>query len=298
MGKQNEPLARSAAGRRAVDRGKELGLSIVLASQDDAERIGSSLKRIAQFLDRSRLAAEVIVADDGSGDGIADEVARWQDRFERLRLVRSDVRRGLGAAARTGLLVADGHHVLLAEVGLAAPIEDAGELIESLAAGADVAIASRRLDGAYVRSHRPATRRTAEAVFELAARVLVPLGPRDLFCGLLAFQRAAARRIAERARLERATFAVEWLALAERMGLQVIECPVRFAHNPAARDSLSWTDFVRIDDLFKVRSLVRGEQAPMPQPPQKLLEETSFVRLDRRLIEGASARARAGAATR
>ena len=86
--------------------------------------------------------------------------------------------------------------------------------------------------------------------------------------------------------MERATFLVEWIALAERMGLQVIECPVRFSHNSGSKDSLSWTDFVRFDDLWKVRSLVKGTSAPMPQPSARLLEDTSFVRLDRQALYG------------
>jgi hypothetical protein len=213
-------------------------------------------------------------------------IAPWTEHFTRLRLVRSDVRKGIGAAARSALLLAEGQYVLLAEVGLSAPIEDATALLECLGAGADVAIASRKLDGASVRAPRPPGRRTAEALFSAAARMMVPLGAKDLFCGLIAFQRTAGRRIAERARLERATFCVEWIALAAHMGLQVIECPVRFSHNATSKETLSWTDFVRIDDLWKVRSLVNSARSPMPQPPAKLLEETSFVRLDGHALYG------------
>jgi dolichyl-phosphate beta-glucosyltransferase len=274
--------------RRAVtaNRKGEWELSVVIATSDDAPRIGVSLKRIAAFLERSDLHADVLIVDDASRDGIEQIIAPWAEQFERLRLVRNDVRKGIGAAARAGILLAEGRQVLLAEVGLAAPIEDATVLLESLSAGADVAIASRKLAGAYVRAPRPAGRRTAEAVFSAAAHMLVPLGARDLFCGLIALQHGAARRIAERARLERATFCVEWIALAARMGLQVIECPVRFSHNSGAKDTLSWTDFVRLDDLWKVRSLLNSTKAPMPQPPAKLLEETSFVRLDRQALYG------------
>lgn len=280
--------------RRAVDskRSERWDLSIVITTCDDAERIGLTLKRVASFLQRLDKNVELVIVDDASEDGIDEVIAPWTPYFDRLRLVRGDVRKGPGAVARTGLLVAEGTHVLLAEVGLAAPIEDAAILLESLAAGADVAIASRKLEGAYVRSPRPAGRRTAEAVFGMAARMLVALGARDLFCGLSAFHRSAARRIAERARLERATYHVEWIALAERMGLQVIECPVRFSHNAGSNDSLAWTDFVRIDDLWKVRSLVNGIHTPMPQPPVKLLSETSFVKLDRRQVIAGKTRLR------
>ncbi len=288
MGKIGKPPEGVVSRRRAVDarRGDGFDLSIVFATSDDAARIGVSLKRVAAFLERSRMSAEVLIVDDASRDGIEQVVAPWSEHFAHLRLVRTDVRKGPGAAARSCLLLAEGRQVLLAEVGLAAPIEDATVLLESLSAGADVAIASRKLDGATVRSPRPTGRRTAEALYSAAARMLVPLGARDLFCGLIAFQRGAARRIAERARMERATFLVEWIALAERMGLQVIECPVRFSHNSGSKDSLSWTDFVRFDDLWKVRSLVKGTSAPMPQPSARLLEDTSFVRLDRQALYG------------
>ncbi|HTF88805.1 MAG TPA: glycosyltransferase [Planctomycetota bacterium] len=286
MGKFEKPREVAVGRTRAVDARRSIGLdlSIVFATSDDAARIGVSLKRVAAFLERSRISAEVLIVDDGSRDGVQQVVAQWAEHFDRLRLVRNDVRKGLGSAARSGLLLAEGKQVLLAEVGLAAPVEDAIALLDCLAAGADVAIASRKLNGASVRSQRPAGRRAAEAVFGAAARMLVPLGARDLFCGLIAFKRDAARRIAERARLERATFCVEWIALAARMGLQVIECPVRFSHNSDSKDSLSWTDFVRLDDLWKVRSLLNSVRAPMPQPQAKLLIETSFVRLDREAL--------------
>jgi glycosyltransferase involved in cell wall biosynthesis len=283
-----KPREIAATRRRAVDaRGNDgLDLSVVFTTSDDAERIAVSLKRAAAFLGRSGLSAEILIVDDASHDGIEAVIAPWAEQFARVRLVRNDVRKGLGSAARSGILLAEGRHVLLAEVGLSAPIEDATALLECLTAGADVAIASRKLDGASVRTPRPAGRRTAEALFSVAARMMVPLGARDLFCGLIAFQRDAGRRIAERARLERATFSVEWIALAAHMGLQVIECPVRFSHNAASKENLSWTDFVRIDDLLKVRSLVNSVRSPMPQPPAKLLEETSFVRLDGQALYG------------
>ncbi|MEO6708437.1 MAG: glycosyltransferase [Planctomycetota bacterium] len=291
MRKFEKPREIAVGRTRAVDARRSIGLdlSIVFATSDDAARIGVSLKRVAAFLERTRISAEVLIVDDGSRDGVQQIVAQWTEHFDRLRLVRNDVRKGLGSAARSGLLLAEGKQVLLAEVGLAAPVEDAIALLDCLAAGADVAIASRKLNGASVRSQRPAGRRAAEAVFGAAARMLVPLGARDLFCGLIAFERDAARRIAERARLERATFCVEWIALAARMGLQVIECPVRFSHNSDSKDSLSWTDFVRLDDLWKVRSLLNSVRAPMPQPQAKLLIETSFVRLDREVMYNARA---------
>jgi len=288
VGKIGKPREVAGIRRRAVDARKNAGLdlTVVFTTSDDAERIVASLKRVAAYLERTQLSAEVLIVDDASRDGIEQVIAPLNEHFERLRLVRSDVRKGLGAAARSGLLLAEGNYILLAEVGLAAPIEDAPALLECLSAGAEVAIASRKLNGASVRSPRPAGRRTAEAVFSVAARMLVPLGARDLFCGLIAFKRDAARRIAERARLQRATYCVEWIALAAHLGLQVIECPVRFSHNASSKESLSWTDFVRLDDLWKVRSLVNSVRSPMPQPPAKLLEETSFVRLDGHALYG------------
>jgi dolichyl-phosphate beta-glucosyltransferase len=254
-------------------------LSLVLPVCNDEARIDRTLRRIAAWLASVGWLAEVIVVDDGSTDGSGETAARWKTRFQSLTVARHHERRGAGAAVRTGVLAATGRFVVAAEVDLAVPIEDAKLLLESLVAGADVAFASRALNGATVRSPRSAALRLAETSYTLVARALIPLGVRDLFSGLQAFRAGAARQIAERARMEGVAWAVEWIALAQRLGLQVIECPTRFSATAGSHGSRPLKDFAKVTDLWAIRSLLSGSTYNKPQKSQDLLHDTSFEKL-------------------
>jgi dolichyl-phosphate beta-glucosyltransferase len=267
------------------DRAEPL-VTIVVPACEDQDRLQRTMKRLATHVARTGWCTELLVVDDANEGELKRMLAPWIEHFERLRMVRHHTKRGPGAAMRSGALLASGQYVITAEVDLAAPIEDSKTLIESLAAGADVAIASREVGGAHVRAPRPPMRRAFEACFSLAARALVSLSVRDLFCGQMGFRRAAARAIAERAKNERTTWPVEWVALAERLGLQVIECPVRFAHTVTSKDLFGLADFARVQDLVRLRNDLALESQPPVLPAQQLMHETSFVQLDRTALFG------------
>jgi hypothetical protein len=148
------------------------------------------------------------------------------------------------------------------------------------------------VENSYVRSPRPPVRRAMEACFNFAARAIVSVSVRDLFSGQIALRHAAALAIAERARSSRSTWAVEWVALAEKFGLQVIECPVRFAHGRSTSDLLSITDFTRMQDLWSLREKLASTHYRKPQAAQELLHQTAFVKLDRTALFGATTMSR------
>jgi GT2 family glycosyltransferase len=52
---------------------------------------------------------EVVVADNGSGDGTRSCVERWSERYPRIRMVDASARRGAGAARNIGVRSARGH---------------------------------------------------------------------------------------------------------------------------------------------------------------------------------------------
>jgi cellulose synthase/poly-beta-1,6-N-acetylglucosamine synthase-like glycosyltransferase len=88
--------------------GERVALSVVVPAWREALRIGASLERIAAHLAARPWSAEVIVVDDGSDDGTAEEVLARRALLPRLRLLRHAERRGKGAALRSGVLAARG----------------------------------------------------------------------------------------------------------------------------------------------------------------------------------------------
>ena len=84
----------TAQGVRNVDR-----VSVIIPVYNEAAAIGSTLEEVQAVLAAAGLEGEIIVVDDGSNDGTADEVVRHPT----VRLIRHPCNRGYGAALKTGI---------------------------------------------------------------------------------------------------------------------------------------------------------------------------------------------------
>ncbi len=225
------PAARADSGgavRPSAERRSAfiLMLTLILPAYDEARRLPASLARCAEYFQSRGLAAEIIVADDGSRDDTAAAIART---VAFLPLGSPAVRhlalphRGKGGAVRAGVRAAVGDPIVFLDADLTIPIELLEPFLAALSAGADIAVASRYVPGSIV--HRPWWRRIIGNVYRLAVRVIVPSGVTDTQCGGKAYTAAAARDLFGRQRLDGFAFDAEVLFLARRAGHRITEVP-------------------------------------------------------------------------
>lgn len=80
-------------------------LSVVIPVFNEHENIGPLLDEIGRAI-HPGVHYEIIVVDDGSGDGTADVLARLRRDNPRLRVIRHPVNRGQSAALVTGVVAA------------------------------------------------------------------------------------------------------------------------------------------------------------------------------------------------
>src|SRR5687767_14763726 len=114
-----------------------------MPAQDEATRLPRTLAALAEepFL-RSR-TYELIVVDDGSQDDTALLALRFA--HAPVRVLRVEGRRGVGIAARTGMLAARGARVLFCDADGAVPFGYVELLWRALDGGFDLAIGSRQM---------------------------------------------------------------------------------------------------------------------------------------------------------
>ncbi len=224
-------------------------LSVVVPAFRERDRIADAVARIRAGLAGVAPGAEleVVVVDDGSGDGTA-EAARAGGADQVLALPEN---RGKGAAVRAGMLVTRGRTVAFTDADLSYPPAQIADLLVEVESGWDVVVGSRvHTDTAtLVRARR--IRELGGRVINLCTMSALLAAPRDTQCGLKAFRSDVARSLFSRSRIDGFAFDVELFHLAERDGLSVEEVPVQVVN--AERSSVR---AVR-DGLALVRDLAR-----------------------------------------
>ena len=284
LGGQSGPLEESG----------HFNVSIVVPVLNHSQDLDSQLQRAAAWAKQLSWTIELVLVDDRSGRRIEEAAVRWRRHFAGFQIAKHEKRRGPGHAARTGLITARGQYVVVVDPSVSTPIENATPLIETLARGADVAVTSRPRRGEVDAQTRPFLERAAETTFVAMTKILCPVGVRDTLCGLIAFRRRAARKIAERSQVSGSAFTIEWLAVAEWLGFQSTECPQRWVSRtsrPHAMLSAAQAPSV-VRDLMRTRKRMSVKSLAGPAPSKELLSETSFTKFDGAKMASGMARQR------
>jgi glycosyltransferase involved in cell wall biosynthesis len=235
-------------------------LSIVIPAFNEERRLPRALEKIRDYIDARRLAAELIVVDDGSMDDTAAVAYGFRDQFPVLHLLSTGKQNhGKGYAVQQGMLAARGEVALFTDADLSSPIEEAEKLLAALASGYDVAIGSRAVNRALIEAHQSAAREWAGIAFNKVVQAMTGVPFVDTQCGFKAFRRAASRIIFEQQRIQGFGFDPEILFLARRHGLRAVEVPVRWAHDPDTKVRVLRDGLRMLADLAVIRcNALRG----------------------------------------
>ncbi|MBK8178239.1 MAG: glycosyltransferase [Planctomycetes bacterium] len=207
-------------------------LSVVVPAFQEAKGIERNLDQLESYLASRGEDFEILCVDDGSTDGTAGLL---RSRGERVRVLTHGTNLGKGAAVRTGMLAARGRRAVFLDADLSTDLADLEPLLAALAAGAEVAVGSRRVQGARIERRQPLLREWLGRVFSRLARLCVSAEVADFTCGFKAFSERARREIFERARIDGWAFDAEILAIARARGLPVAQVPVHWHHSGGSK---------------------------------------------------------------
>jgi glycosyltransferase involved in cell wall biosynthesis len=195
-----------------------LTIAALVPAYNEAATIADVVRGVRPFV------SDVLVIDDGSIDGTADEA-----RAAGACVVAHGVNLGKGHAVRTGLahlLSRDITHVMLLDADMQHLPHEATRLVDAArATGADVVIGERRFDPAGM----PASRYHANRIGSRALSWFVGVPVDDTQCGFRLFRAEALRRMRLSARGY--DIETEMLIKLRRLGGRVASVPVSAVYN-------------------------------------------------------------------
>jgi dolichyl-phosphate beta-glucosyltransferase len=236
-------------------------LSVVIPSYNEIANLHKGvLDKVEHFLDKQKLAYEVIIVDDGSNDGSVEFVEKFAKENANFLLLKNS-HTGKAGAVSAGMLKAQGEHVLFTDMDQATPIEEVDKLLE-FKDQFDIIIGSRKSQ----RKGAPWTRALMGKGMIFLRTLIVGLnGINDTQCGFKLFRKSVSDNLFTKlsefhhgykkisGSSVKAGFDVELLLLAQKSGFKIKEVPVDWLYVESRRVSPIKDSIEGLEDLFRIR---------------------------------------------
>jgi len=199
-------------------------LSVILPVYNEERVLEQSVRKIEKILLGLDADFEIIISEDGSTDRTFEIMKSLESK--RIRIFRGKGRLGKGGAIRNSLMKAKGDIVIFMDADLASNPEQIKELISRIKDGADIVIGSRYAPGA--KAKRSMVRHAASIAFNWLVRNVLGSRLSDHQCGFKAFRKGAIVPLVDEIESRQWFWDTEFLVLAQRKGLKVVEIPVEW----------------------------------------------------------------------
>ncbi|MBQ9459243.1 MAG: glycosyltransferase family 2 protein [Oscillospiraceae bacterium] len=206
---------------------KAYDLTLVLPCRNEADAVGACIEEARGFLEKNGLRGELLLVDNGSTDGSAQEAEARGAR------VIHEPEPGYGNALRAGIAAARADVILMGDCDTTYDFAQLGLLYEPLAAGRCDVMIGNRFAGGIEPGAMPLSHKLGVKALSALARLRFKSDVYDFHCGLRGLTRAAAEKMQLRA--SGMEFATELIAEASRKGLRVGQAPVRLRRCTAKR---------------------------------------------------------------
>lgn len=213
-----------------------LELTILMPCLDEAETVARCVRKARGFLERAAVSGEVLVADNGSGDGSQALAEAAGAR------VISVSERGYGAALRAGIEAARGRYVIMGDADDSYDFSRLEAFVEKLRQGYPLVMGNRFEGGIRPGAMPPLHRYLGNPVLSFVGRLFFRAPVGDFHCGLRGFERDSVLRLD--LRTSGMEFASELIVKAALAGWRIAEVPTTLDRDGRARPPhlRSWRD--------------------------------------------------------
>ncbi|NCS03075.1 MAG: glycosyltransferase family 2 protein [Microcystis aeruginosa G13-11] len=204
-----------------------LELSIVMPCLNEAETLATCIGKARDYLERHKIAGEVLIADNGSSDG-SQEIATNSG----ARVVPIP-ERGYGSALRGGIAAAKGQYIIMGDADDSYDFTNLSPFLEKLRQGYDLVMGNRFQGGIKPGAMPVLHKYLGNPVLTWLGRLFFGSPCGDFHCGLRGFSKRAIEQL--NLRTTGMEFASEMVVKASLYGLKITEVPTTLSPDGRSR---------------------------------------------------------------
>lgn len=201
---------------------------------------------------REKREAEIIIINDGGQDHGVAIVREKMQKYPMIKLIDRNTNRGKGFSVREGLHAATGDLIFYTDADLPYLTEPIKKMLNYLKRGeADLVLANRDLS-ADTQERPSVARQITHIIYSLFVRTLTPIPFTDTLAGLKGMNKKTVRAVIPKLTIDRFSFDVELLLLAQKAGCRIKEIPVSLQNVGASNLSIRKDAPSMIREVIKI----------------------------------------------
>lgn len=222
-------------------------VSIIIPTYNERENVKELIPNIFDVFKKSSIDGSVIVVDDNSPDGTAEEIRELQREYP-IKLIQREKKMGLGSAYIAGFkeaLKQRADLIFEMDADLSHSPDDIPKFISKIGNGFDVVIGSRLMDGGGVTGWNW-WRKTISFGGNTIGKHIAGIDVSDLTSGYRAYKSRVLDSI-ELSKVDSKSydFQLEMLARAKRKGFKTDTVPIMFRDRTKGKSKLSKFDMAK-----------------------------------------------------
>ncbi len=207
---------------------EDVKLTILMPCLDEAETLAVCISKALQFLSRTKISGEVLIADNGSTDGSQEIAVKAGARVVPVP------EKGYGAALMGGIQAAKGDYIIMGDADDSYDFFNLEAFIDALDSGADLVLGNRFKGGIKKGAMPPLHRYLGNPVLSFIGRLFYNIPVGDFHCGLRGFRAEAIKGL--NLNTTGMEFASEMVVKSALNKLNIAEVPCTLSPDGRARD--------------------------------------------------------------
>lgn len=193
-------------------------LTILMPCLNEEKTIESCIKAAKQFIDKNKLVAEILIADNGSTDQSANLAKKLGARVIHIG------KKGYGSALRAGIEAARGKYIIMGDCDMSYDFVHLEPFLEALRQGNALVMGNRFKGGIQKGAMPPLHRYFGVPLLSFVGRIVYEVKISDFHCGQRGFDREAILSL--HLNTNGMEFATEMIGAFARSDFKIAEIPV------------------------------------------------------------------------